>query len=519
MLVLALMSGVVHAAAPPIPSSAPQIIPPFVIGTPQFYWGTTQQAFFMGPGAGASYPTTAETFGVLGIGAYAMASMNVIGSESTGIGNHAGWHSTGALNAFIGNYAGGYEVGASGDTAIGNDVMRDSISSAGFVTAIGQFAVGNGSPAQMVGVGNSAGAGASAAIAFGGTVTVGDTLTVTISASGSTPTGLTGLPLTKTVTAVSGDTILTMATRVAVGLDEIILGPGLYDRAIITDTAPDGTVILRFSWPGTTLVGWALNVTTSQTGAATETMVVNPGTSYGGGSVFVGPFSGQGPNAFSPLDSTGVGGYTLQNLTIGSYNTAVGWNAGNKLTNGIRNTFVGNIAGSNSVNGSYNTFVGDSAGTQMQATTFSNYATGLGQNAGNALTTGGYSLFLGANAGATYPTTGQTDIIINSGSGACNTDAANTSDEMVICGGNTTPFFKALKTNVPASTTAAFTGSLNTGGYTVSGLATAFTSPTVGMRAYVTDATACGTFMGTLTGGGSTYCPVNYNGSAWVQGG
>lgn len=50
-------------------------------------------------------------------------------------------------------------------------------------------------------------------------------------------------------------------------------------------------------------------------------------------------------------------------------------------------------------------------------------------------------------------------------------------------------------------------------GYTVGTLP----SGQVGARAYVTDATSC-TFMGTLTGGGSTKCPVFYNGSSWVGG-
>lgn len=49
-------------------------------------------------------------------------------------------------------------------------------------------------------------------------------------------------------------------------------------------------------------------------------------------------------------------------------------------------------------------------------------------------------------------------------------------------------------------------------GYTVSTLPVA---PAIGAMAYVTDAVAC-TFLATLTGGGSAYCPVGYNGAAWV---
>ena len=61
-------------------------------------------------------------------------------------------------------------------------------------------------------------------------------------------------------------------------------------------------------------------------------------------------------------------------------------------------------------------------------------------------------------------------------------------------------------------TAAYFPGSIGPG-YTVATLPTGV----VGMRAYVTDA-ASPTFLGTLTGGGSTKCPVFYNGSAWVAG-
>lgn len=50
-------------------------------------------------------------------------------------------------------------------------------------------------------------------------------------------------------------------------------------------------------------------------------------------------------------------------------------------------------------------------------------------------------------------------------------------------------------------------------GYTVSTLPTGIT----GGIAYVTDAVAC-TFLSTLTGGGTTYCPVSFNGSAWIGG-
>jgi len=56
------------------------------------------------------------------------------------------------------------------------------------------------------------------------------------------------------------------------------------------------------------------------------------------------------------------------------------------------------------------------------------------------------------------------------------------------------------------------TGPLVRKGYTVATLPAA---PGTGAAAFVTDAVAC-TFLATLTGGGAAWCPVGYNGAAWV---
>lgn len=60
--------------------------------------------------------------------------------------------------------------------------------------------------------------------------------------------------------------------------------------------------------------------------------------------------------------------------------------------------------------------------------------------------------------------------------------------------------------------TGVFSGPVTLPGYTVATLP----AGTVGMIAYVTDALAP-TFLGALTGGGSTVAPVFYNGSAWIS--
>ena len=85
--------------------------------------------------------------------------------------------------------------------------------------------------------------------------------------------------------------------------------------------------------------------------------------------------------------------------------------------------------------------------------------------------------------------------------------------------GATTPSTVAA-TTITASSTIAATGVITaskgvvTTASTVAGLPA---SPTAGQSGFVTDATAC-TFASTVTGGGSTKCPVVYTGSAWIAG-
>jgi hypothetical protein len=61
--------------------------------------------------------------------------------------------------------------------------------------------------------------------------------------------------------------------------------------------------------------------------------------------------------------------------------------------------------------------------------------------------------------------------------------------------------------------TIAGSGTISTAGFTVSGLPTGVT----GARAHVTNAVAC-TFGSTPVNGCTTFCPVIYNGSAWIAG-
>ena len=70
----------------------------------------------------------------------------------------------------------------------------------------------------------------------------------------------------------------------------------------------------------------------------------------------------------------------------------------------------------------------------------------------------------------------------------------------------------ATSTGLAVTGAISATTTIKTGGYTVATLP----AGTVGMRAYVTDATAP-TYNGALTGGGAVTVPVFYNGTAWVS--
>jgi hypothetical protein len=116
---------------------------------------------------------------------------------------------------------------------------------------------------------------------------------------------------------------------------------------------------------------------------------------------------------------------------------------------------------------------------------------------GGAIITGGTVNLDPSNFNVLISPTGTGTVTINPAT-------AGTMNNMAI--GGTTPA-------AVAATTVTATATIKTGGYTVATLP----AGTVGARAYVTDATSC-TLNGTLTGSGSTFCPVIYNGTAWVGG-
>ena len=246
--------------------------------------------------------------------------------------------------------------------------------------------------------------------------------------------------------------------------------------------------------------------------------------SFGGlEDTFVGDKAGSGAKVASSYDaafghnSCGNGGTG----TTASDDVCVGDDAGRNIQGAIQDTVViGSGAGRN-LAGSWNVYIGSGAAGSASSgsaghsgtnnaglvTGYNNVA--LGFSAASSMTTGNGNTLIGAKAGSGV-TTGSGNVIISATAGNDNCGMANTTDYFAICAGSTA-VIATTGGGTPSTAATKVSGTINTNGYTVATLPTG----AQGMRAYVTDATSC-SFLGSLTGGGSTFCPVVYNGSAWV---
>jgi hypothetical protein len=237
----------------------------------------------------------------------------------------------------------------------------------------------------------------------------------------------------------------------------------------------------------------------------------------------------------SPAGADTALGYAAcgsQSSTSGGYDTCIGGFAGAGLSGSgsTNNTLIGWGAGQFIGGANDDTAVGYDA--------CPGNATGyvcLGYEAGSSVNSSGGDILIGFEAApnltsgsniicisASYPSsgcgtlaTGANDIMFDATPNGCNFSAAGVSNEFDICG-NATSSLPIVRANIASS--AAGNWKFNvpdaSPGYTVATLPAA---PPQGSRAFVTDAVVC-TFLASLTGGGSAFCPVTYNGSAWVGG-
>ena len=104
---------------------------------------------------------------------------------------------------------------------------------------------------------------------------------------------------------------------------------------------------------------------------------------------------GQGLQGFTEVARTALGVGSLDAITSGVDNVAVGYNTGTSLTTGSRNVFIGDECGDGVTSGNNNTVVGSSA---FSATGGSNN-TVMGYAAGGAMTVGNSNTIIGSSAG------------------------------------------------------------------------------------------------------------------------
>lgn len=212
--------------------------------------------------------------------------------------------------------------------------------------------------------------------------------------------------------------------------------------------------------------------------------------------------------------------------------------AAGDITTGINITgskFIGNngpaiaastTAGYSDIKIAANTYVGNT--TQLNAnaqaiaanTEVVNYNT-TGSVAASTLYAGSNTVLYGNNGGVTLPGDGTVDgktiVSWNHTNANGETDFINAKGAGSYGG---FIFYQWDGTNLTPTTVIDAAGNLRAISLLQSGVYTVAKLPAgtvTGSRASVTDATSC-TFMGTLTGGGSTFCPVVYNGTAWVGG-
>ena len=223
-------------------------------------------------------------------------------------------------------------------------------------------------------------------------------------------------------------------------------------------------------------------------------------------------------NGFNALFSNTTGSYntangylTLLSNTTGGFNTATGFGALYSNISGSYNAANGLDALFSNTTGGDNTATGYGA---LFSTTTGNSNTTNGSYALSNNTTGSYNTAFGYQAGE-FISGGSVALTAPSGSLflGIGTEALADGDvgEIVIGYGAIGHGSNTTTIGGPSTVKTYITGIVTTSGYTVASLP----AGVLGARAFVTDAVSP-TFLGTLTGGGSSFCPVVYNGAAWI---
>jgi hypothetical protein len=278
-------------------------------------------------------------------------------SHNTVVGGNAGAQlTTGSDNTFVGSGAGDITTVSSGSVAIGKDALGAAYNQTGAV-AIGL---------------NSMLAATTAAR----TTAVGyaslDALT-----TGSNNTALGYNSLGANVTGTDNTAVGNDALAVATGSFNVAVGSIAQDL----NTTGSNNVSIGYSAHG------SATLPQEQVAVGRSALQSNSST----GAVGVGHRAALNSTALV----TAIGWQSLQSLTTGTANTAVGYNTGAVYT-GSRSVFIGHSAGDIATTGNSNVIIGADAGGAM---TTGQQNIFIGDTAGDAITTGSSNTIIGDVAG------------------------------------------------------------------------------------------------------------------------
>ncbi|MCA7953836.1 LysM peptidoglycan-binding domain-containing protein [Burkholderia seminalis] len=354
--------------------------------------GGNQGPVFVGPAAGASY--TMSNPGPVGLGAQALMSLSQPWAEVTAVGTWAGRYlTTGNYSTAIGMNALGAETTGSYFTAIGNDSMRNEWGGSQS-TAVGTNSMRNGAPQFSGAYGFRAMYGNGVSLTFGGTPTVGDVVSVQMS---SASPDVTNSPHTVTYTVKTGDTLTSIAQGVASAINASPLTGTKINMQALVSAVSGGPPAVALDFPGTHTTGWAVTVTPSVSGAATETISVGNGAAQLA-SIAIGQDAMFGAAMGAANYNIAIGFTTFPFVTSGSQNICLGTSSCFSETTGSRNLEFGFLAGQSLNGGTDNVLIGDQV---AKSATAGNDNVVVGSNAGNGMTSGNDNVIVGGNAGAT----------------------------------------------------------------------------------------------------------------------